>query len=182
MTGVIPKNFEKFGDITFNEFIENSKYTWNINMDKENTENENCYFNDEIIQKIQKIYDESLMQPDNELDEDNISELSTEIFINLLKFVDLETLLIYAEQIEKFKYLVDKDVKSKEVQDHVGDFYNQINHLTDRSMSVNGFSLFGQMFASGGDFGMMQDKMLGDKTTAFIAEAIQIYCDNYQEK
>jgi len=47
-------------------------------------------------------------------------------------------------------------------------------------MSINGFLLFSQTFALGGDFGMMQTQILGEETTDFIARAIQVYCDSYK--
>src|ERR1700690_2734919 len=40
MTGIIPFNFEEYGDITFDEFIEDSKKTWNMNMLTEKADGE----------------------------------------------------------------------------------------------------------------------------------------------
>ena len=52
MTGIIPFNFEKYGDITFDEFIEDSIKTWNMNMFTENTDGENNLFDYEFNKKV----------------------------------------------------------------------------------------------------------------------------------
>ena len=108
------------------------------------------------------------------MNEDEINSIAERLF----DIIDPDILLEFNEYIDGFKNLIGKDVNSKEVQEHVGDLYDHINHLTDRSMSLNGFSLYGQMFASGGDLDLVNTKRLGDETTDFIAKAIQAYCDN----
>lgn len=174
MTGVIPFNFEEYGDITFNEFIENSKKTWNMNMFRENMDGENNLFDYELLKKIQRLAEESIKHPEKGVNEDEINSIAERLF----DIIDPDILLEFNEYIDGFKNLIGKDVNSKEVQEHVGDLYDHINHLTDRSMSLNGFSLYGQMFVSGGDLGLVNTKRLGDETTDFIAKAIQAYCDN----
>lgn len=174
MTGVIPFNFEEYGDLTFDEFIEDSKKTWNMNVLLENADGENNLFDYEFLIKFQRLAEESLNQPEKGLNEDEINSIAERLF----DIIDPDMLLRLQEYIDEFKNLIGKDVNSKEVQEHVGEVFDHINHLTDRSMSLNGFSLYGQTFALGGDFGMMNTKHLGEETTDFIAKAIQAYCEN----
>lgn len=174
MTGIIPFNFEEYGDITFDEFIEDSKKTWNINTFAVNADGGNNLFDYELIKKWQPLAEASLKQPEKGLNEDEIS-----IAEPLFDIIDPDILLEFQDHIDEFKNLTDKDVNSKEVQEHVGALYDYINNLTDRSMSLNGFALYGQMFASGGDLGMMNAKNFREETTDFIAKAIQAYCDNH---
>ncbi|MCA9922860.1 MAG: MerR family transcriptional regulator [Anaerolineales bacterium] len=174
MTGIIPFNFEEYGDITFDEFIEDSKKAWNMNMSTEEDGGENNPFDYESIKKLQQFIEEHLKQPEKELNEDEINGIAELIS----SMTNPGRLFEFQECIDEFKNLIDKDVNSKEVQEYVGELYDHINHLFDRSMSLNGFSLWGQIFASGGDFGVLNRKNLGDESADFIAEAIQIYCNN----
>ena len=175
MTGIIPLNFEEYGDITFDEFIEDSKKTWNMNTFTEDADRENKLFDYELMKKAQRLAEEYLKQPEKGWNEDEINSIADRLF----DIIDPDIVLEIQEHIDEFKNLIDKDVNSKEVQEHVAELYDHINHLTDRSMSLNGFSLYGQMFALGGDLGMMHTKHLGEETTNFIAKAIQVYCDNF---
>ena len=175
MTGIIPLNFEEYGDITFDEFIEHSKKTWNLSTFTEKVDGENNLFDYELIKKFQQLAGESLKQPKKVWNEDEINSIAESLF----NIIDPDMLLKLQEYIDEFKNLIDKDVNSKEVQEHVGELYDHINHLTDRSMSINGFSLYSQMFTLGGDLGMMNTKLLGEETTNFIAKAIQVFCDNF---
>jgi DNA-binding transcriptional MerR regulator len=175
MTGIIPFNFEEYGDITFDEFIEDSKKTWNMNKLTEKADGENNLIDNELIKKVQRLAEESLKQPEKGWNKDEINSIAERLF----NIIDPDILLELQECIDEFKNLIDKGANSKEVQEHVGELYDHINHLTNRSMSLNGFSLYGQMFASGGDLGIMNTKHLGEETTNFIAKAIQVYCDNF---
>lgn len=174
MTGIIPLNFDEYGDITFDDFINNSKNTWNMSILTEKANGENNPFNYKFMQRIQRLIEERLNQPKNGCNEDEINSIAESLF----NIFDPDKLLEFQEYIDEFKNLIDKDVNSKEVQEHVGELYDHINHLTDRTMSLNGFSLYGQTFALGGDFGLVNTKLLGEETTSFIAKAIQAYCDN----
>ncbi len=175
MTGIIPLNFDEYGDITFDEFIKNSKNTWNMSMLAEKADGVNNSFNYEFMQRIQGLIEERLNQPEKAWNEDEIDGITKNIF----SIFDFDKTMAFQECVDEFKNLIDKDVNSKEVQEHVGELYDHINHLTDRSMSPNGFSLYGQMFALGGDLGTVNTKRLGEETTDFIAKAIQVYCDNF---
>lgn len=175
MTGIIPFNFEEYGDITFDEFIVDSKKAWNMNMLTEEADGENTLSDYESIKKLQQFIEEYLKQPEKELNEDEINGIAELIS----SITNPGRLFEFQERIDEFKNLIDKDVNSKEVQEYVGELYDHINHLFDRSMSLNGFSLWGQIFASGGDLGIINSKNLGEETTDFIAEAIQHYCNNF---
>lgn len=168
--GVIPFNFEAFGDITFDEFIEDSKNSWNINTMMGYDENDLNY---KFLKKIQDVINEELDR-EKEWSEDEVDTINN----YLLEIADYEKILEFAECIEGFKDLTDKDVISEEVQLQVKKIFDTINSLLEVSMSVNGFSLYGKSFASGGDIGLINSKRLGEETTDFIGEAIQIYCDN----
>ena len=128
-----------------------------------------------LIKKFQRLAEVSLKQPEKGGNGDEINSIAERLF----NIIDPDILLEFQKHIDEFKNLIDKDVNSKEVQGHVDELYDHINHLTDRSMSLNGFSLWGQIFASGGDLGMMNTKHLGAETIDFIAKAIQVYCDNF---
>lgn len=173
MTGVIPFNFEEYGDITFDEFIEVSKKTWNMNVlftEKAGGVNNPL---SELMPRLQGLIEERLNQPEKALNEDEI-----DVITNIFSIVDFNKALAFQECLDEFKNLIDKDVNSKEVQGHVGELYDHLNQLFDCSFSLNSFAFWGQMLASEGDFGMMNRKNLGDEPTDFIAEAIQLYCDN----
>lgn len=175
MTGIIPLNFDEYGDITFDEFIVNSKNTWNMNVLAEKADGVNNPFNYEFMQRIQGLIEERLNQPEKVWNEDEINSIAERLF----NIIDPDILLELNEYFDEFKNLIDKDVNSKEVQEHVGELYDYVNHLTNRPMSLNGFSMYGQMFASRGDLGMMNTKNLGEEATDFVAKAIQVYCDNF---
>lgn len=175
MTGIIPLNFEAYGDITFDEFIEDSKKTWNMNMSGEKVEGINNPFDYEHAQMFQRLVEEHLNQPGKAWNEDEIERITE----NISSVVDFDRALAFQECIDDFTNLIDKDVNSKEVQEHVEKLYEHINNLFGSSMSLNGFSMYGQMFALGGDIGMMNTERLGEKTTDFIAKAIQVYCDRF---
>ena len=123
-----------------------------------------------------KVSDEHLNQPEKVLTEDEI-----EVAEDLFSIVDCDKLMAFQECIDEFVTLIDKDVNSKEVQLHVNKLFDLINNLFGCSMSLNGFSMYGQMFASGGDIGMMNTNRLGEETTEFITKAIQVYCDSFME-
>lgn len=173
-TGVIPLNFDEYGDITFDEFIENSKNTWNMKTLAEESNGVNNSFD---YKRFQGLVDEHLNQPEKVWTEDEIDGIAENIF----SVVDCDIALAFQECIDEFTNLIDKDVNSKEVQEHVKKLYDYIPNLFGRSMSLNGFSLYGQTFALGGDFGMMHTNRLGEETTDFIAKAIQVYCDSFME-
>lgn len=162
-TGIIPLTFEEYGDITFEEFIENSKESWNMNMLSEKTE--------EI--SIPWLIDKYLKHQGNTWDEDEVHEIEN-IAEDLFSDIDFNKALELQARIDEFGNLIDKGEDSKEVQDHVSKLYEYISVFG--SMSLNGFSMYGQMFALGGDLGIMHSKRLGERTTEFIAKAIQNYC------
>lgn len=175
-TGTIPLNFNEYGDITFNEFIENSKNTWNMKTLFEESKEENNAIDYEFMQRLQGLADEHLNQPEKTWSEGEIDGIAENLFSN----VDFDKLMVFQESIDEFVNLIDKDVNSKEVQMQVNKLFDHINNLFGRSMSLNGFSLYGQTFALGGDFGMMHTNRLGEETTDFIAKAIQVYCDSFK--
>jgi DNA-binding transcriptional MerR regulator len=172
ITGVIPFNFEEYGDVTFEEFIENSKKTWNINMF---TDDEAEGVNNPLDYKLFQKVEEYIKQPEKAWSEDEIYE-ATE---NILSVIDIDTILTFTELIDEFRNFIDKGVNSNEVQAHVKKLYDYINNSFDSSMSLNGFSLWGQMFKSGGDIGKMYSISHGEETVDYIAKAIQNYCDKF---
>ena len=174
-TGTIPLNFDEYGDITFNEFIENSKNTWNMKMFAEESKVVNNAFDYEFMQRFQGLVDEHLNQPGQAWNEDETERIAENIF----SVVDCDKALEFQECIDEFTNLINKDVNSREVQEHVKKLYDYINNLFGCSMSINGFSLYGQTFVLGGDFGMMHTNRLGEETTDFIAKAIQVYCGSF---
>lgn len=168
MTGIIPLNFEEYGDVTFEEFIENSKNTWNINMFTDEVEGVNNPLDYKLLQKY-------LKQPEKAWSEEEIYEDAE----NILSGIDIDTILTFTELIDEFRNFIDKDVNSNEVQAHVKKLYEYINNSFESSMSLNGFSLLGQMFTSGGDMGIMYNISHGEETVDYIAKAIQNYCDKF---
>lgn len=168
MTGIIPLNFEEYGDVTFEEFIENSKNTWNINMFTDEVEGVNNPLDYTLLQKY-------LKQPEKAWSEEEIYEDAE----NILNGIDNDTILTFIELIDEFRNFIDKDVNSDEVQAHVKKLYEFINNSFESSMSLNGFSLWGQMFTSGGDMGVMYNISHGEETVDYITKAIQSYCDKY---
>ena len=178
MTGIAPFNFEEYGDITFDEFIENSKKIWNMNMFAENANEINNPFNYELMQMVQRMVEKRFNKPENVWNEDEIEEIE-KIAEDIFSVVDCDKVLAFQECIDEFTNLIDKDVYSEEAQVHVKKLYDYINNLFGCSMSLNGFSMYGQIFASGGDYGVMNTKNLGEETTDFIAKAIQVYCDRF---
>lgn len=169
MTGIIPFNFEEYGDITFDEFIEFSKNSWNMNLFKEEADGK--------IYSLYKLF-QSIEEYNKQSEEAQTEEQIFNIAEDLYSIIDPDKILRHQEYLDEFKNLIDKDANSKEVQEHVGKFYDHMNHFFNRSISLNGFAVWGQMFASGGDLGVINSKNLGDAATDFIAEAIQLYCDN----
>lgn len=174
MTGVIPFNFEEYGDITFDEFIENSKNTWNMNTLSEGTDEISNSIDYEVMQSFQGLIDERLNQQEKEWNEDELGGLA-EIFSNVS---DINKLLDHMECIVDIAELIDQDENSKEVHEHVEKLYTNINSLFGRPISLNGFSLWGKMLVSGGDSSMIFENYFGEETTAFISKAIQAYCNN----
>lgn len=168
MTGIIPLNFEEYGDVTFEEFIENSKNTWNINMYTNEVEGVNNPLDYTLLQKY-------LKQPEKAWSEEEIFEDAE----NILNGIDNDTILTFIELIDEFKNFIDKDVNSDEVQAHVKKLYEFINNSFESSMSINGFSLWGQMFTSGGDMGVFYNVSHGEETVDYITKAIQNYCDKF---
>lgn len=183
MTGIIPLSFEEYGDITFEEFIENSKKTWNTDMVPKKEETDSP-LNHEFIEMIQQSLEKHLNHQGDSWNDDELNEIEC-VADKISNVVNLDILLDMQECIEEFANLTDRDVDSKEVQGHVGKLYAYINVLSrmsgisDRFMSLSGFSMYSQIFASGGDLGMMHTKRLGEETTDFIAKAIQFYCDKW---
>lgn len=168
MTGIIPLNFEEYGDVTFEEFIENSKNTWNINMSTDEVEGVNNPLDYKLLQKY-------LKQPEKAWSEEEIYEDAE----NILSGIDNDTILTFTELIDEFRNFINKDVNSNEVQAHVKKLYEYINNSFESSMSLNGFSLLGQMFTSGGDMGLTYNISHGEETIDYIAKAIQNYCDKF---
>lgn len=175
MMGIIPQNFNEYGDITFDEFIEVSKNSWNMSTFAEKAEEMGIPFDYTLMQSIQGLIDEHLNQPEKSWNEEAIYGMAEEVF----SVFDMDKTLAFQGCIDDFVNLIDKDVNSKEVQGHVKKLYDHINNLVGRSMSINGFSLYAQSFALGGDVGMMHTERLGEETTDFITRAIQVYCDNF---
>ena len=167
LTGIIPFNFEEYGDVTFEEFIENSKNNWNINTLTDEAEGVNNPFDYNV--------QEYLKQPEKAWSEAEVYEAAE----NLLNGIDIDTILNFTELIDEFRHFIDKDVNSNEVQAHVKKLYDYINNSFDSSMSLNGFSLWGQMFTSGGDMGIITNISHGEESVNYIAKAIQVYCDNF---
>lgn len=182
MTGIIPLSFEEFGEITFEEFIENSKNTWNTDMVPKKEET-NSPFNYEFMEMLQQSLEKHFNHQGDSWNDNELNEI--DCLLDKIPNVNLDILLDIQECIEEFATLTKRDVDSKEVQGHVGKLYAYINvfsrlsGISDRSMSLSGFSMYGQIFASGGDLGMMHTKSLGEETTDFIAKAIQVYCDKW---
>lgn len=178
LTGVAPFKLEEYGDITFDEFIEDSKNTWNINMFEEKVEGINNPFDFELIKMYQRLIEEHLNQPEKAWNEDEVYIVVEKIF----GVLGYDKLLACLECFDKFTNLIDNDVNSKEVQEHVKEFHNYMNNLLGYSMPLNAFSMYGQMFASGGDISMINTEYLGEKTTDFVAKAIQVYCERFMEE
>lgn len=154
--------------------MENSKNTWNMNMLGEKLEGINNLFDYEHAQMYQQLVEEHLNQPRKEWNEDEIERIE-----NIFSVDDCDKFLTFQEYIDEFTNLIDKDVNSKEVQENVEKLYDYINNFlgSSVSLSLNAFSVYGQTFALGGDINMMNIERLGEKTTDFIAKAIQVYCD-----
>lgn len=179
MTGIAPFKLEAYGDITFDEFIEDSKTAWNINMlVGEKVEGINNPFDYEFIKMYQLLIEEHLNQPGKTRNEDEMHIITEKI----LSILDYDKLLACLECMDEFTNLIDNDVNSKEVQEHVKEFHNYLNNLFGCSIPLNAISMYGQVFASGGDIGMSITESLGEKTTDFLAKAIQVYCDRFIEE
>lgn len=178
MTGIAPFKLEAYGDITFDEFIEDSKKTWNINMLGEKVEGINNPFDYELIKMYQRLIEEHLNQPGKAWNEDEIYIIAEKI----LSAFDYDKLLACEECIGEFINLIDNDVNSKEVQEHVKELHDYMNNLFGCSISLNAFSMYGQVFASGGDINMINIERFGEETTDFVAKAIQVYCDRFMEE
>lgn len=174
LTGIIPLNFEEYGDITFDEFIEKSKNTYNMNMFTNNTEGVNNPLDSKLIQKAEEL----LTLPEKEWDEYETLEI-LEMAKNILSVIDINEIRTHNELMDEFMNFVDKDVNSKEVQEHVKKLYDYLNNDKDHPMSLGSFSLIGKTFATGGDVDMLFTSSLGKETTDYIAKAIQVYCDNF---
>jgi DNA-binding transcriptional MerR regulator len=177
LTGIIPLNFEEYGDITFEEFIEKSKNTYNMNMFTNNTEGVNNPLDSKLIQKAEEL----LALPEKEWYEYETSEILEilEMAKNILSVIDINEIRTNDELMDEFMNFVDKDVSSKEVQEHVKKLYDYMNKDKDHPMSLGSFSLIGKTFAAGGDVDMLFTSSLGKETTDYIAKAIQVYCDNF---
>jgi DNA-binding transcriptional MerR regulator len=174
-TGIIPFNFEAYGDITFDEFIKNSKKTWNMNMLGEKVEGINNPLDYEFVKMLPGLVEQYLNQSGEEWNEDEIDTIAE----NICSVVDCDKVLAFQECIDKFTNLVGKDVNSKEVHEHVKKLYDYINNHFGCSMSLNGFSMYGEMFTLGGDISMIHTKRLGEETTDFITKAFRVYCDKF---
>jgi len=122
-SGTIPLNFDKYGDITFDKFIENSINTWNMKTLFEGTE-ENNAVDYSLMQKLQEIADEHLNQPEKVWTEEEVGGIAE----NLFSIVDCDKLMEYKECIYGFVNLLDTDVNSKEVQVHVNRLFECINN------------------------------------------------------
>jgi len=169
LTGTVPYNFEEFGDITFDEFIMNSQKTWNMNI---------LSGGEDKLFMLQEGIEEQLYSPKKELS----SGETDEIVENISDYVDFEKVINMQECVDEFKILTCKDVNSEDVQNHVKNLYDHINGLFDRSISLNGFLLWGKMLVSGGDISVMHTNRLGQETTDFILKAIQTYCDKFTDE
>lgn len=172
MMGIIPLTFNDYGDITFDEFINNSKIAWNMSTRSEKSEEFNIPFD---FERMQKFIEERLNQPEKAWNDDEI----VGIVEGISNIVDVDKILVFHECLYDFTNLIDKDVSSNEVQGRVKFLYYLINNFLGFPLSLNGFSLYAQSFASGGDIGMMNAKHFGEETTDFIAKAIQFYCDSF---
>lgn len=178
MMGIAPFKLEAYGDITFDEFIEHSIKAWNINMSEEKVEGINNTFDYELIKMYQRLIEEHLNQPEKAWNEDEIYIIAEKI----LSVFDYDKSLACLECIDEFTNLIDNDVNSKEVQEHVKELHDYINNLFGCSISLNAFSMYGQVLASGGDISMLNIQRLGEETTDFIAKAIQVYCESFMEE
>lgn len=174
LTGIIPLNFEEYGDITFEEFIEKSKNSYNMNIFTNNKEGVNNNLDSKLIQKAEEL----LTLPEKEWDKYETLEI-LEMAKNILSVIDINEIRTQNELMDEFVNFVDKDVNSKEVQEHVKKFYDYLNNDKYHPMSLGSFSLFGKTFTAGGDIDMLFTSSLGKETTDYIAKAIQVYCDNF---
>lgn len=178
VTGIAPFKLEAYGDITFDEFIEHSIKTWNINMLEEKVEGINNPFDYEFIKMYQRLIEEHLNQPGKAWNEDEADIIAEKIF----SVFDCDKLVACIECINEFTNFIDKDVNSKEVQEHVKELHDYLNNLFGCSISLNAFSMYSHIFASGGDISMINTERLGEETTDLLAKAIQVYCDRFMEE
>lgn len=177
LTGIIPFNFEEYGEVTFDEFIENSKNTWNINKFTDEAEEVKNPLDYKLIQKAEEL----LTLPEKAWYEyENLEMLEIlEMAKNVLSVIDINEIRTNNELMDEFMNFVDKDVHSKEVQEHVKKLYDYMNKDKDHPMSIDNFSLIGETFAAGGDIDMLYTSSLGKETTDYMAKAIQVYCENF---
>lgn len=173
LTGIVPCNFEEFGDITFLEFITNSKNTWNKNIFSEEKEGLS-----EFAQIMQLAIEDQICHPEMEWSDEDASEMAE----NISEIVDLNKMLHLQECIDGFKNLIDSDVNSTEVQAQIKKLYEHINDLFDQSISLNGFLMWGRMLISGGDISILQVNQIGQETAEFIVKVIETYCDKFTEE
>lgn len=174
-TGFVPYNFEKFGQVTFEEFILKARNQWNTNtlLDEsfsEKTEDEEVEESLDI-ETIQFLMDKYLKEPQKTWDAEEIDDV-----LDSLPSKMLSKGLILENQIDKLAELVDLDIDSDKVQEQVGKLYDIIIELSNQPLSINAFYVYSNLFDAGGDAGAYNTKFRSKRVTDFIANSIRKYC------
>ena len=162
MTGIIPFYSDVLDYMTFDELLGLFKLD-----DPEY----------KLMKTLQGAIEKVLSQPNRVWSKDE----KREIYEGLSSIFNWDKLAAMNDYIDELVRLNGKDLNSKEVRGCVKKLYGHFCTVScfDHPEAIIAFLVYGQTLASGGDIGTFSMKHYGEDATSFIANAIQVYCDNF---